>query len=113
MKTKFLVSTAILLILTTMGACSQAPTPSMASKEPTTLKQTEPGSYIVNASGDGDETIRRVFAKYGVELVRPLGNKQFELRLQRDPGLDALKSVAADSGGQVTAVQPNFVYHTN
>lgn len=96
-----------------MGACSQAPAPHVTSKEPMAFNQPVSGSYIVNAAGDGNEVIRRVFAKYGVTLVRSLGNKQFELRLQRDPGLDVLKSVAADSGGEITAIQPNFAYHTN
>ena len=77
------------------------------------FNQIVPGSYIVKASGDGDAVLRRVFAQYGVVLLRPLGNGQFELRLERDPGIDKLKSVAAGSGGAVTAVQPNFVYHTN
>ena len=120
MKTKLLTSMAALLTLTTTVACSQATTPAVApakptvtDKEPARFNQTVPGSYIVKASGDGAAAIRRVFAPYGVALVNPLGNGQFELHLQRDPGLDALKSLAAGSGGAVTAVQPNFVYHAD
>lgn len=119
MKTKYLFGVAVLLVLATTVACSQTVTPSVAStqtvvnKEPARFNQTVPGSYIVKASGDGTAAIRRVFAQYGVVLVNPLGNDQFELRLQRDPGLDALKSLAAGSGGAVTAVQPNFVYHAD
>lgn len=121
MKTKSLISVAALLALTTTVACSQAATPTVATATAPTmdkkgsamLNQTVPGSYIVKASGDGATAIRRVFAQYGVVLVSPLGNEQYELRLERDPGLDALKSLAAGSGGAVTAVQPNFVYHAD
>lgn len=120
MKTKFLASMAALLALTTTVACSRATTSTappaklmVADKESARFNQTVPGSYIIKASGDGAAVIRRVFAQYGVVLVNPLGNSQFELHLQRDPGLDALKKLAASSGGVVTAVQPNFVYHAD
>ena len=107
-----------LLTLTTTVACSQAtaPKPSVAAapavviKPPATSAQTVPGSYIVNATGDGAAAIRRVFAQYGIVLVNSIGNEQFELRLEHDPGLDALKSLVSGSGGAVTAVQPNFIY---
>jgi hypothetical protein len=75
-----------------------------------TFGKTVPGSYIVKAPGDGAAAIRRVFAQYGVVLVNPLGNEQFEIRLERDPGLEALKGLVSGSGGAVNAVQPNFVY---
>ena len=113
MKTKFLLSMAALLTLTTAGACSQTTTPSAVNKKPATFNQTVPGSYIVKATGDGATTIRRVFAQYGVMLVLPLGNEQFELRLHGDPGLDALKNLAARSDGAVITIQPNFVYHSD
>ena len=113
MRIKFLFGTVALLVLATTVGCSQAATPLVEKKEPAMFNQTVPGSYIVKATGDGAAAIRRVFAHYGVALVLPLGNEQFELRLHRDPGLDALKSLAVDSDGAVTAVQPNFVYRSN
>ena len=113
MMKKFLISMVALLALATTSACSQTPTPPVAKKEPAMLNQTVAGSYIVKASEDGEEVIKRVFAQYGIALVRPLGNDQFELRLQQDPGIDALKSLAADTDGAVTSVQPNFIYHIN
>lgn len=106
-------------LLTTTVACSQATapkptvatTPTIIEKPSVTSGKTVPGSYIVKApGGDGAAAIRRVFAQYGVVLVNPLGNEQFELRLERDPGLEALKGLVSGSGGAVTAVQPNFVY---
>ena len=118
MKTNHLISLAAVASMTVV-ACSQAttpsvtPTPTISNNAPAMPNQTIPGSYIVKAPGDGAATIRRVFAQYGILLVLPLGNEQFELRLQRNPGLDALKSLAAGSNGAVTAVQPNFVYHAD
>ena len=121
MKIKLMISMVCMLTLTMSAACSQAPVPSPAlspmstaeKKGPAMFNQTVPGSYIVKAPGDGEQVIRRVFAQYGVALVRPLGNEQFELRMDRDPGLKTLKNMAAGSDGAVTAVQPNFVYHSD
>lgn len=110
---------AALLALTATAACSQAATPvaspalTIEDKEPGMSRQTVvPGSYIVKAPGDG-AVIRRVFAQFGVLQVNSLGNEQFELRLERDPGLEVLKSLAAKSRGGVTTIQPNFIYRAN
>lgn len=102
-----------LLVLAPTFGCSQAATPHVEKNASALLNQTVSGSYIVKATGNGEQAIRRVFAQYGIVSVLPLGNDQFELRLNSDPGLDTLKSTAADSNGAVTAVQPNFVYHSN
>jgi hypothetical protein len=112
-KIKLLVSMAALLSFTTTLACTQAATPSLEKHEPAMLDRTVAGSYIVKVSGDGELVIRRIFAKYGVALVRSLGNEQFEMQLKLDPGIDTIKSMAAGSDGAVTAVQPNFIYHSN
>jgi hypothetical protein len=113
MRMQFLFRIMVVPVLTATVGCSQAATPAVEKKEPAMFNQTVSGSYIVKASGDGEQVIRRIFAQYGVTLVRPLGNEQFELRLQRDPGLSAIKGLAAGSDGAVTAIQPNFVYHAN
>jgi hypothetical protein len=113
MKKKYLVGVAVLFSLTMTEGCSQASTASSIQKPSAGFNRSASSSYVVKAPGDGVKTIRRIFAEFGVVLVQPLGNEQYELRLERDPGLDALKSLAASSGGAVAAVQPNFVYHSN
>jgi len=113
MALKFISGVALMLALAMSAACSQMPAPSVAGNERLPMNNTVPGSYIVNAPADGEQVIRRVFTGYGVVLVRPLGHGQYELRLQRDPGLDALKSAASGSDGAVTEVQPDYVYHPN
>lgn len=114
-----MIGVAAMPALTAMVACSQAatpmmdPAPAVETRGSAMFDQTAvSGSYIVKAPGDGNTAIRHVFAQYGVALVRSLGNEQFELRLERDPGLDALKSLVTGSGGAVTAIQPNFVYRS-
>jgi len=105
--------------LTAMAASPQtvapsvAPKPAEADKAPARLNQQVPGSYIVKASGDGAAAIRRVFSQYDVELVNPLGDEQFELRLKSDPGLEVLMILVGDSGGAVKAIHPNYVYHAD
>lgn len=76
------------------------------------LNQTVP-SYIAKIKGDGDSVIRRVFAQFGIVFVRSLGNDYFELRLERDPGLESLKVIVEASEGSVISIQPNFVYGNN
>lgn len=104
------------LLALAAAACSQAaapsapPPPAAPASAAGGQQQTLPGSYIVQAPGNGEQAIRRVFGEYGITLVRPLGNEQFEVRLSRDPGLDALQRQVAGSRGAVTAVQPNFIY---
>jgi hypothetical protein len=119
MRSNLLISMAALLSLTTVAACSQTTKqvpiladakPTVVSKERVRGDQTVPGSYIVKASGDSEAVIRRVFAQYGVVLVNSIGNEQFEIRLERDPGLEVLNSLVVGSNGAVTAIQPNFVY---
>jgi len=110
---------AAMLSLTTVVACSRAekPQPALASGKPAVVYkergqagQTVPGSYIVKASGDGAAAIRKYFAQYGVMQVTPFGREQYEMRLERDPGIDALHGLATGSNGAITAIQPNFVY---
>ena len=98
------------MTLMTAPACSQISVPPTTNKAPAPFGQTVPGNYIVEASGEGEAEIRRVFSQFDIGFVRPLGEKQFEMQLHVDPGLDVLKRLAANSKGAITAIQPNFVY---
>lgn len=116
------------LVLTSVSCCSQAPKPSRealpsvptvgaampnVTTEPRVYGQAALPSYIVQAAAagaTGEAAIRRVFAQYGVTMLTPLGNSQYEIRFSRDPGLEALKGDVNGSGGAVTAVQPNYIY---
>jgi hypothetical protein len=113
MEKKYWVGVAVLCTLTMTEGCSQASTAPVIQKPSTGFNRPTSSSYVVKAPGEGDKAIRRIFAEYGVSFVQLLENEQFEVRLDRDPGLDVLKGLAASSGGAVTAVQPNFVYHSN
>lgn len=111
----FLVRMTLLPALATV-ACSQAatpaPVPPAGMNAAGQFNRTVPGSYIVNAP-QGEPAIRRLFDRYGVAIVRPLGNDQFEIQLKLDPGLDSLKGAADGSKGAVKSVQPNLIYRAN
>ncbi len=58
----------------------------------------------------GDEAlIRQLYAPYSVQEVRSLGGDLFLVRLDRDPGPEAVRRKGLESD-RVRDVQPNFVY---
>ena len=111
MNTKFVTLLLALLPLTTV-ACTRPHAEAIAlnDKPATTLNQSEYSGYIVTALNEGEAAIRRTYAKFGVKVLRSIGNGHFELRLQNDPGLSELESLATRSGGSITAIQPNYIY---
>jgi hypothetical protein len=112
MKMQWMIKLIAILVFASLVACSQASVPALAKDERPMMSHVVAGSYIVKAPGDGEQAIRSVFKEYGVELVRALGNEQYELRLSRDPGMDVLNKLVTGSDGKVKAIQPNFVYHS-
>ncbi len=69
-----------------------------------------PGEYLVTVRKGGDEAlIRQLYAPYAVREVKSLGGDLFLVRLDQDPGPDAVrrKGLASD---RIRDVQPNFVY---
>lgn len=98
------------------AACTQTPATkvqtAVAANQPATRFNTaQSNGYIVTASNEA--AVRRVYAKQGIALLRSIGNGQFELHLQTDPGLVDLTDLAKHSDGAITAVQPNFSYQAN
>lgn len=75
------------------------------------FKPAQLAGYIVTAKDEA--AVRRVYAKLGVAVLRSLGNGQFELQLQSDPGLAEVNNLASHSNGAITAVQPNYTYQAN
>lgn len=114
MKKTLITLIAITLPLTAV-ACAQTPGNKaqnvVAAADSPVLKSSRSDGYIVTARNEA--AVRRVFAKQGVAVLRAIGNGQFELHLQNDPGLAELNGLATHSGGSITAVQPNFTYQTN
>lgn len=114
MKTAFATLLAIALPLSTV-ACTQTPAKQVqtvvAAADKPMFKPAQSNGYIVTANDEA--TVRRIYAKHGVTVLRAIGNGQFELHLQRDPGLAELNDLATHSGGAITAVQPNFTYQAN
>lgn len=104
---------AILLPLTTM-ACSQ---PQTKKAMPVAIVTAQPAPAFMGAAQQGyivtakdEASIRNTYAKQVVTMLRPIGNGQFEMRLQEDPGLSVVIEMASRSGGAISAVQANQQY---
>ncbi|MGB7650065.1 MAG: hypothetical protein WBL62_02565 [Gallionella sp.] len=67
--------------------------------------------YIVTAPDAA--SVQRVYGALGVKVLRALGNRQFEMHLQQDAGIEAVSNLAQHSNGAITAVQPNYSYQAN
>lgn len=72
-----------------------------------------PGEYLVTVQKGGDQAlIRQLFAQYSIREVRSLGDSLFLLRVDEDPGPEAIKRKGEECA-QIASVQPNFVYRIN
>ena len=68
------------------------------------------GEYVITVHAGGDAAFLRQL--YGVRELTDLGMNLFLIRLNRDPGLDEIKSKGLESG-KVKDVQPNFAYRSD
>lgn len=102
----------MLILPLTMIACTRPSTETIAlnDKPANTLNQSQSSGYIVTSSNEGEPAIRRAYSEFGIVTVRLIGNNQYELQLQNDPGLSELEKLATHSGGEIKAIQPNFIY---
>lgn len=72
-----------------------------------------PGEYLITVQNGGDESlIRREFADRSVRSVRQIRDDLFLVNIERDPGPEAMRQMAAGCA-QIRAVQPNFIYRAN
>lgn len=70
------------------------------------------GEYLVRlVAGSDPAAVRELFSDYGVTQWRRIRKTIYLVRLQSDPGPDALAEVARDSAS-VRAVEPNRIYTT-
>ncbi|NOT99635.1 MAG: hypothetical protein HOO97_11160 [Sideroxydans sp.] len=113
MKIKFITLSLAILSLTAIG-CTRPHSEKIAlnDKPATTLNQPQYNGYIVTSDNKGEPAIRRTYSEFGIVAVRLIGNNQYELQLQNDPGLAELEKLATHSSGQIKAIQPNFIYKT-
>lgn len=100
-----------ILSLTTV-ACTRPHTEQIAlnDKPAAGLNQSQYSGYIVTALNEGEPAIQHVYAKFGIVKVQLIGNDQYELHLQSDPGLAEMESLATRSNGAIKAIQPNYIY---
>ena len=107
--------TLVLMLPLLIVACGNGKSPDVQpALGPVTPAATEnrvPGEYLVqlrDASAD-DGVIRRVFKDFGILQMEPLGKGVWQVRLERDPGPDALKRLAAGNAA-IVHIQPNYRY---
>ena len=71
------------------------------------------GEYVFTVHVWGDAAfLRQLYGEYGVHELTDLGMNLFLIRLNRDSGLDVVKSKGLESG-KVKDVQPNSAYRSN
>lgn len=111
MNKNFITLILATLPLTTV-ACTRPHTETIAlnDKPANTINQAQYSGYIVTSLSEGEPAIRRAYAKFGIVGIKPIGNGQYELNLQNDPGLPEMESLANQSNGTIKAIQPNYIY---
>ncbi len=107
--------TLILLLPLLIVACGNGNSPDvqpvLRPASPAATENRVPGEYLVqlrDASAD-EGTIRRVFKEFGILQMEPLGKGLWQVRLERDPGPEALERVAAGNAA-IVHIQPNYRY---
>jgi hypothetical protein len=111
MNTKFITLLALLLPLSIV-ACTRPHTETLAlnDKPANTFNQSQSSGYIVTSLSEGEPAIRSAYTKFGIAAIKSIGNGQYELHLQNDPGLPEMEKLATHSSGGIKAIQPNFIY---
>lgn len=107
----------VLLLTIWMTACSGSPPPAEPTGQPAPRPApSEPqqnalrGEYIVQMTREGDPyKLRSMFYDADPQLVEHLGGDFYLLRLNQDPGEDAVRQRVA-SDPTILMVQPNLSY---
>lgn len=104
------------LALFTLDSCSAdmangkeaSPSPPQFKRAP--MPDRAAGEYIVTVQpGAGEALLRELYGAYGIREITGLGENRFLIKLNNDPGLDAIQHKGSESG-KVKAAQPNFIY---
>jgi len=108
-------STLILLLPLLIVACGNGKSPdvqpTLRPASPPAVDNRVPGEYLVqlrDASAD-DGVIRRALQDFGILQMEPLGKGLWQVRLERDPGPDALERLVAENAA-IVHIQPNYRY---
>jgi len=67
------------------------------------------GEYLVHVDGDAAAAVTAAFGAFGVVAVRRVSGRVHLVRLERDPGPEAVAAAAAGVPA-IGAVQPNYRY---
>ena len=101
-----------LILSVTACAAPEGPASTAARTLDPNRQSFAPGEYILTVkSGVGVEAINGLYAAFGVERVQALSGGRFLLKLMRDPGIERIQSIGAESQ-KIDAVQRNIIYRT-
>lgn len=105
------ISLAAMLILTIM-ACAQTRAEPEGRLPSNAQENHMPGEYLVGLVAGADPVVvRKLFVAYGVAEWRNIRKDTYLVRLQNDPGTEALARLAQETAA-VRYVEPNRVYTT-
>jgi len=107
---------ALVLYALAASACSTNAAPAAGVKRPVVPQTEQPdrmrGEYIITVkpgTKDNEQRVRDAYSEFGVMGLTSIGERRYLLRLERDPGPEAIQQKA----GQVPSIestQPNFRY---
>lgn len=118
MSKRGLESSIVALAVGVLSACAPSALPEPAHSQrtvrPAAPSDGVPGEYIVTLNADSkgsQERVRSDYSDYGVIYMKPIGNKRYVLKLERDPGLSAVNQIAGQLP-TIESIQPNLKYQT-
>lgn len=107
---------ALFLYTLAASACSTNAVPAAGVERPAVPQMEQPdrmhGEYIITVKPDaknGAQRVREAYSEFGVVGLTSIGERRYLLRIERDPGPEAIQQKA----GQVPSIestQPNFRY---
>jgi hypothetical protein len=105
------ISVTAMLILA-IAACVQTRAEPEGRLPSNTQENRVPGEYLVGlVAGSDPAAARKLFAAYGVAEWRHIRKDTYLVRLQDDPGAEAMARLVQDATA-VRYVEPNRVYTT-
>lgn len=107
---------ALVLHALAISACSTSAVPASDVKHPAIPRMEQPdrmhGEYIITVkpgAKDSEQRVRDAYSEFGVVALTSIGERRYLLRIERDPGPEAIRQKATPVT-LIESTQPNFRY---